>query len=62
MLELLAHADEKKTKNMDLVNMFTHIHNTKSHDADDPNPAPFRALHTADYEPFDVAADTDLST
>jgi hypothetical protein len=62
ILELLARADERgASKGADMVGVFAHVHNTRSRSAGDPGPAPFRALHAAGYEPFDVAAGTDLA-
>lgn len=62
ILELLARADEHGAKGADLVGVFAHVHNTRTRGSGDPGPAPFRALHAAGYEPFDVAAGADLST
>ena len=62
ILELLARADEHGAKGVDMVGVYAHVHNTKSRGAGDPGPAPFRALHAAGYEGFDVAAGADLAT
>lgn len=62
VLELLARADERGAKGVDLVGVFAHVHNTKTRGSGDPGPAPFRALAAAGYERFDIDAGADLAT
>lgn len=63
VLSLLSRADEKGAKRgADLVGVLAHCHNTRTRGAGDPGPAPFRALHAAGYEGFDIDAGADLAT